>query len=1207
MTTESGADSEAKQPQANKEAEKGKTKAAADPASPQKQPEQLPAAVGHSTPTRKDQEQEEDQESHRSSTSRLSKSPLRGVKKVKMMQCKITLLDGTDYTVNVEKRAKGHVLFDKVCEHLNLLEKDYFGVTYRDVENQKNWLDPSKELKKQIRTGPWNFAFNVKFYPPDPSQLSEDITRYYLCLQLRDDVVSGRLPCSFATHTLLGSYTVQSELGDYDPEEMGSDYVSEIRFAPNQTKELEEKVMELHKTYKGMTPAEAEIHFLENAKKLSMYGVDLHHAKLVGNLYESLAPAEGEDSEGVEIMLGVCSSGLLIYRDRLRINRFAWPKILKISYKRNNFYIKIRPGEFEQFESTIGFKLPNHRASKRLWKVCVEHHTFFRLVSPEAPPKKFLSLGSKFRYSGRTQAQTRRASAQIARPAPLFERTSSKRYNMSRSLDGAPITENHETPVKDGTGDGVPKVLAHEDIITTVTTERKAEEEKEEQEEVQKAATETPEATEMTPLRHDTKLSHLVYASDPLRSELSLPSSPILPSNLRRRCRGSGRKRASSVSPAKNGNGCQRRQARADRRAALLEEQALLLSARKQRLEQGAQRGGTLFSFSLHLPDLSSVLDEDGYITFPDLSEMRFIPECAQNFLPFKSPSLIPCFLFIFFFLLSTSFSVPYALTLSFPLALCLCYLEPKAASLTASIAQGYHDHDSSEEEETDSERTDFACDGDMTATEYSFIRRAKGENVFIRHSNLMLEDSEPPPEVVKHQTNISELKRSFLETGSGSGGPGQTEWEKRLSSSPLRSPRADESPMIEPLELQDANDEQPTEEETKQEVGSKDTVAAVYLVKYVPDSIVTEGATSSGPHGISLSTTMDDDVFINGTLREEAEGKSHEEEEEVSDRSDVKVSPGAVRQEVSQAISDKKGTLIIFKQPENKENTEDKGTSEKKSLPAPVELETDGTEKETEASAAAKGQTSVVEMLSPTVEIKTGDTAQIKNIDSPKKAMASWISEEKAEVSQVIGVFTKKVEELKTLDEVQQKAEGIQSKQLESSLTHITVSEASAASLAVSTFGWVSSSQKASADQDEKPVITENEAEPVTSKVPDGVEVPSKDVPVVHTETKTITYESAEVDTNGDADAGVLLSAQTITSETTSTTTTTHITKTVKGGISETRIEKRIVITGDADIDHDEALAQAIKEAKEQHPDMSVTKVVVHKETEITPEEGED
>ncbi|XP_077955497.1 band 4.1-like protein 3b isoform X47 [Gasterosteus aculeatus] len=419
------------------------------------------------------------------------------------MECKVALLDGSDFTLNLEKRARGHVLFDKICEHLNLLEKDYFGITCRDVENQKNWIDPGKELKKQIRTGPWNFAFNVKFYPPDPAQLTEDITRYYLCLQLRDDVVSGRLPCSFATHTVLGSYAVQSELGDYDPEELGSDYISELRFAPNQTKELEEKVMELHKTYKGMTPAEAEIHFLENAKKLSMYGVDLHHAK---------------DSEGVEIMLGVCSSGLLIYRDRLRINRFAWPKILKISYKRNNFYIKIRPGEFEQFESTIGFKLPNHRAAKRLWKVCVEHHTFFRLVSPESQPKKFLSLGSKFRYSGRTQAQSRRASSMINRLAPLVERSSSKRYNMSLSLDGAPIAENHETPMKDSAAAGAAKILTKGDLITTVTTEKKAEEEKAEQEDAPTDAAETQEPT--TPLRHDTKTKDEPPASEETKEEV---------------------------------------------------------------------------------------------------------------------------------------------------------------------------------------------------------------------------------------------------------------------------------------------------------------------------------------------------------------------------------------------------------------------------------------------------------------------------------------------------------------------------------------------------------------------------------------------------------------------------------------------------------------------------------------------------------------
>ncbi|XP_035799890.1 protein 4.1-like isoform X11 [Amphiprion ocellaris] len=382
-----------------------------------------------------DEHRETDDMSEKTSPNKNLKSPQKGSKRLKTAPFKVTLLDSSEFEGEVEKHSKGQTLMDMVCEHLNLLEKDYFGLTFADTDSQKNWLDPSKEIKKQMRNAPWHFAFSVKFYPPDPSQLTEDITRYYLCLQLRDDMLSGRLPCSFVTHALLGSYTVQAELGDYDQDDHGSDYVSDFRFAPNQTRELEERVMELHRNYKGMTPAEAEINFLENAKKLSMYGVDLHHAK---------------DSEGIEIMLGVCANGLLIYRDRLRINRFAWPKILKISYKRSNFYIKIRPGEYEQFESTIGFKLPNHRAAKRLWKVCIEHHTFFRLVSPEPPPKGFLVMGSKFRYSGRTQAQTRQASALIDRPAPHFERSTSKRYLLSRSLDGefsrpmSAMCENHD-------------------------------------------------------------------------------------------------------------------------------------------------------------------------------------------------------------------------------------------------------------------------------------------------------------------------------------------------------------------------------------------------------------------------------------------------------------------------------------------------------------------------------------------------------------------------------------------------------------------------------------------------------------------------------------------------------------------------------------------------------------------------------------------
>uniref|UniRef100_A0A8C8K4J8 FERM domain-containing protein n=1 Tax=Oncorhynchus tshawytscha TaxID=74940 RepID=A0A8C8K4J8_ONCTS len=801
MTTEPNSESSADQQEAS--------------AVPLLEADSFPPAAAHSTPVRKKQGEraeggvvpqenqlepsqvEEDRTSHRSSTSKLSRSPGggRSVRSYKTMQCKVTLLDGSDYTCVVEKRERGHVLFHKVCEQLNLLEKDYFGITFRDIENQKNWLDPSKEMKKQIRGVAWNFSFNVKFYPPDPAQLSEDITRYYLCLQLRDDVVSGRLPCSFATHTVLGSYTVQSELGDYDPEESGTDYVSEFRFAPNQTKELEEKVMDLHKNYKGMMPAEAEMHFLENVKKLSMYGVDLHHAK---------------DSEGVEIMLGVCSSGLLIYRDRLRINRFAWPKVLKISYKRNNFYIKIRPGEFEQFESTIGFKLPNHRAAKRLWKVCVEHHTFFRLVSPETPPKKFLNLGSKFRYSGRTQAQTRRASSQIVRPAPCFERSTSKRYIMSRSLDGEMGSDLY----------GRAKGIAVSDLITTVTPEKKVEERKAEEEvevEVQVEVEEEDETTKATEMSQPS------------------PTSPIR--------------------------------------------------------------------------------------------------------------------------------------------------------------------HDTK----------------DTVGT---------------------------PEELLKHATNISELKRSFLETGADTAG--LTEWEKRLSSSPLRSLRLDEAPMIEPLEL----DEVPSKEDERE----------------------------------------DERVMAAG---------------------------GSIEEEINHSPVDTKTTVP-------------KPTFEEMSPELTALLH------------SARYQTST-----------GGWTA------SPAHSQALLKTTEKVEriVLQTEVVSSQQTEEVE--DQPKEQPVEDQEQPVEEQPDDRP-----------------DGMEKQAGQQPEQTSALES-PEVLTFNRADVMEetemlVP-QDVPVIHTEMKTITYRSLEGDADADPEAGVLMSAQTITSETTSTTTTTHITKTVKGGISETRIEKRIVISGDADIDHDE------------------------------------
>uniref|UniRef100_A0A3Q2PYS9 Erythrocyte membrane protein band 4.1 like 2 n=1 Tax=Fundulus heteroclitus TaxID=8078 RepID=A0A3Q2PYS9_FUNHE len=814
-------------------------------------------------------------------------SPLRLVRKNKMkvVVCRVTLLDGTDFTCEVEKRAKGQYLFFKVCEHLNLLEKDYFGLTYKDSHDEKCWLDPTKEIKRQIRSNNWHFAFSVKFYPPDPSQLTEDITRYLLCLQLREDVSSGRLPCSFVTHALLGSYTLQAEFGDYEPDQPRPlDFISQLTFAPNQNKEMEEKILELHKSHRGMTPAQADIQFLENAKKLSMYGVDLHHAK---------------DSEGVDIMLGVCANGLLVYKDRLRINRFAWPKILKISYKRNNFYIKIRPGETEQFESTVGFKLQNHRSAKKLWKVCVENHSFFRLNAPEAPTKaRFLTLGSKFRYSGRTQAQTRLASSLIDRPAPSFERTSSKR--ISRSLDGAPVIS------------------------------------------ITEAGSETAE---------NGRDPHLELHSDS--------------------------------------------------------------------------------------KDLDKTQDE-----------------------------------------------------------------------------------------------------------------------------------------VLKHQASISQLKRSFMEAPPPSP-PQPNQWEKRLTSSPATTIRVQQQQVVCAPQTEAASADY-TSSDTKEpaktpEVEIEETVVIQEVSRAVKPGLVPVTADSPATPPAEPEPKPQDQTEM---VEEEAAAV-----EEVKPVKPERASSESESEEEAEYQPNVAASISQTKIPEEKEEEEEQMTKEEERqqvsppvVPAPpVEASEPAEELSQEEEEAKKEDTSVVEEKKDDQEEKESGRETEESTDDP------MVTPEEAPEGLILPDETLVAKP--TEEQERPKMNGEASLvEVDPRLQVICCSEPPVVKTEMVTISDTFAAQK--------------------------TEIATKEVPIVHTETKTITYEAAQLDGNGDGEPGVLMTAQTITSESLCTTTTTHITKTLKGGLSETRIEKRIVITGDCDIDHDQALAQAIKEAKEQHPDMSVTRVVVHKETELAEEE---
>ncbi|XP_033034160.1 band 4.1-like protein 3 isoform X12 [Trachypithecus francoisi] len=1134
------------------------------------------------------------------------------------MQCKVILLDGSEYTCDVEKRSRGQVLFDKVCEHLNLLEKDYFGLTYRDAENQKNWLDPAKEIKKQVRSGAWHFSFNVKFYPPDPAQLSEDITRYYLCLQLRDDIVSGRLPCSFVTLALLGSYTVQSELGDYDPDECGSDYISEFRFAPNHTKELEDKVIELHKSHRGMTPAEAEMHFLENAKKLSMYGVDLHHAK---------------DSEGVEIMLGVCASGLLIYRDRLRINRFAWPKVLKISYKRNNFYIKIRPGEFEQFESTIGFKLPNHRAAKRLWKVCVEHHTFFRLLLPEAPPKKFLTLGSKFRYSGRTQAQTRRASALIDRPAPYFERSSSKRYTMSRSLDGASVNENHEIYMKDsvsaaevGTGQyATTKGISQTNLITTVTPEKKAEEERDEEEDKRRKG---EEVTPVSAIRHegktDSERTDTAADGETTATESDQEEDAELKAqnSLIKRIKGENvyvkhsnlmleelektqddlMKHQTNISELKRTfletstdtaitNEWEKRLSTSPVRLAARQEDApmiepLVPEETKEETEISEkviflQQGSAPFLESQ--PSVIKRMQEgdsaDSVVTSRQIIFQKTVPSTVEGTEDWVIVDRIP------------------TEVVDGDSKKIVTYKVVTVSSRTGDLPADMLKSGTIKVHSFEDLAREMQLKEDSKQKIYTLGKSydtVSGRIVTMTGKAKEGEQVGQPSTVEALQKMEKEMSESVKII------PGLAEYEVLEALADEKSKRGPEvqttkrklSESLAPIKEAESRLQSPEEDDLKKAPQQGKDVAVLpgqegrrfSKTEQVPESEVLKVGLF-GPRRKSLSEWRysQEPAFTVATARYVTESSA---------------SRVVTKQSSGEKLMD--GSEIFSLLESARKPTEFIGgvTSTSQSWVQKMETKTESSGIETEPTVH-RLPLSTEKVVQETVLVEerhvvhaSGDASYSVGDSGDTAAQPAFTGIKGKEGSALMeGSKEEGGEEVaKAVLEQEETAAASRERQEEQSAA-IHVSET----------------------LEQKPHFesstVKTEAISFGSVSPGGVklEISTKEVPVVHTETKTITYESSQVDPGTDLEPGVLMSAQTITSETTSTTTTTHITKTVKGGISETRIEKRIVITGDADIDHDQALAQAIKEAKEQHPDMSVTKVVVHKETEITPEDGED
>lgn len=281
---------------------------------------------------------------------------------------RIQLLDNgfLEFTLSVE--STGQECLEAVAQRLELREINYFSLWYYNKQNQSRWLDLEKPIKKQLdkyAVEPTVY-FGVVFYVPTIIQLQQEITRYQYYLQLKKDILEGHISCTLEQGIQLASLAAQADFGDYDQYE-SQEFLYKCDLFPvnwiqddRMLQDATQKVASLYQKFRGLTPSEAELLYLQEVMKMDDYGHENYTAK---------------DSQGNDLFIGTCLEGIFMKHKNGRLpSVFKWNDISNMSHNKSCFAL-----ELVNKEETIQFQTEDMETSKYVCRMCAARRKFYNL------------------------------------------------------------------------------------------------------------------------------------------------------------------------------------------------------------------------------------------------------------------------------------------------------------------------------------------------------------------------------------------------------------------------------------------------------------------------------------------------------------------------------------------------------------------------------------------------------------------------------------------------------------------------------------------------------------------------------------------------------------------------------------------------------------------------------------------------------------